>query len=120
MSNVIKAECPTKFLGILPFEQEIVEDLGKGNVTIEFESDELQPQDGLRICADLHGPNVMALLLFNGTRNLKSWSMLKQIESDPAKRGQPTYVMGMAYADLKPPRKINAPKKAPEKPKTNA
>jgi hypothetical protein len=116
MSEIIRAECPTKYLGILPFDYDIVEDLGKQdngahNVVVEFEDDNLQPQDGLRICADLHGPKVMALLLFNGTRNLRSWPLVRQIENDPEKKGQPTYVMGVVHADLKPPRRINVLKR---------
>jgi len=116
MSELIRAECPTKYLGILPFDYDIVEDLGKQdngthNVVVEFEDDNIQPQGGLRICADLHGPNVMALMLFNGTRNLRSWPLVRQIENDPEKKGQPTYVMGVVHDELKPPRKINAPKR---------
>jgi hypothetical protein len=110
MSKLIQADCPSKFLSILPFDFDIVDKTEDGkNVTIEFEDEALQPQNGLRICADLHGPSLMALTVFNGTKNLKSYTMLRQIESDPSKKGQPTYVMGMPYQDLKEPRKIDAP-----------
>jgi hypothetical protein len=110
MSNIIRADCPSKFLPILPFDADIIDKTADNqNVTIEFEDNDIQPQDGLRICADLHGPNMMALLVFNGTRNLKSYPLARQIENDPDKKGQPTYVLGMDYQDLKQPRKINAP-----------
>ncbi len=113
MSEVIRAECPAKFLAILPFHCELVENLGKDdngntNVIIEFEAEDLQPKEGLRICADLYGQNVQALMLHDGSRTLKSWSLIRQVEKDPQTQ-QPKLVMGAIYSDLQPPRKINAP-----------
>lgn len=104
MAEVIRAECPTKFLKILPFEADVVEQKDDNTVIIEFEHETITPKEGFRMCADLMGPTMLGLLLFDGERNHAKFPLTRQIENDPEKKGQPTYVLGVVYDELKTPK----------------